>query len=236
MKIRNSIIICTYNEVGNIKLAIRDIQNNIPNSEIILVDDNSTDGTQKEISEIGVSHNIKIIIRKKINGLASAFQRGLIETEGEYIGWIDTNMTYLTSKFSEMSKLLDEGNDIVILSRYVKDGNDERPNLRALTSRYLNFFCKIIFRSKINDFTSGIFLMKRKLLDDVSILGYGHGNFFIEFLYNIEKKGFKIKEFPYVQKKDLEPIKSKSAPNILKFTYYGVKYIVRIFITLLRRN
>ena len=122
MKIRNSIIICTYNEVGNIKLAIRDIQNNIPNSEIILVDDNSTDGTQKEISEIGVSHNIKIIIRKKINGLASAFQRGLIETEGEYIGWIDTNMTYLTSKFSEMSKLLDEGNDIVILSRYVKDG------------------------------------------------------------------------------------------------------------------
>ena len=41
-----------------------------------------------------------------------------------------------------MSKLLDEGNDIVILSRYVKDGNDERPNLRALTSRYLNFFAK----------------------------------------------------------------------------------------------
>ena len=100
-----------------------------------------------------------------------------------------------------MSKLLDEGNDIVILSRYVKDGNDERPNLRALTSKYLNFFCKKIFRSKINDFTSGIFLMKRKLLDDVSILGYGHGDFFIEFLYNIEKKGFKIKEFPYVQKR-----------------------------------
>ena len=236
MKIRNSIIICTYNEVGNIKIAISDIQNNIPNSEIILVDDNSTDGTLREISEIDKSQNIKIIIRKKINGLASAFQRGLIETEGEYIGWIDTNMTYLVSKFSEMSKLLDEGNDIVILSRYVKDGSDERPNLRALTSRYLNFFCKKIFRSKINDFTSGIFLMKRKLLDDVSILGYGHGDFFIEFLYNIEKKGFKVKEFPYVQKKDLEPIKSKSAPNILKFTYYGVKYIMRIFISLLRRN
>ena len=153
MKIRNSIIICTYNEVGNIKIAISDIQNNIPNSEIILVDDNSTDGTLREISEIDKSQNIKIIIRKKIN-----------------------------------------------------------------------------------DFTSGIFLMKRKLLDDVSILGYGHGDFFIEFLYNIEKKGFKVKEFPYVQKKDLEAIKSKSAPNILKFTYYGVKYILRIFITLLRRN
>ena len=64
MKIRNSIIICTYNEVGNIKLAIRDIQNNIPNSEIILVDDNSTDGTQKKFQKL-VSHNIKIIIRKK---------------------------------------------------------------------------------------------------------------------------------------------------------------------------
>lgn len=236
MKIRNSIIICTYNEVGNIKLAIKDLQNYVPNSEIILVDDNSTDGTQEEILEINKSQNIKVIIRKKIKGLGSAFQRGLIETDGEYIGWIDTNMTYLASKFSEMSKLLDDGNDIVILSRYIKDGSDERPNLRALTSRYLNIFCRLIFRSKIKDFTSGIFLMKRKLLDDVSVLGYGHGDFFIEFLYNIEKKGFKVKEYPYIQKKDLQPIKSKSAPNLFKFTYYGVKYIMRIFITLLRKN
>ena len=236
MRNKNSIIICTYNEVGNIESAIKDIQNYIPNSEIILVDDNSSDGTQDEISKINKDHNIKIVIRKKINGLGSAFQRGLIETSGDYIGWIDTNMTYLTKKFSEMSKLLDDGNDIVILSRYVKGGNDERPNLRAQTSKYLNLFCKIIFRSKINDFTSGIFLMKRELLNDVSIMGYGHGDFFIEFLYNVEKKGFKVHEYPYVQKKDLEPIKSKSAPNMFKFTYYGIKYIIRIFITLIRKN
>ena len=43
--------------------------------------------------------------------------------------------------------------------------------------------------------------MKRKLLDDVSILGYGHGDFFIEFLYNIEKKGFKIKRISLRTKK-----------------------------------
>ena len=45
--------------------------------------------------------------------------------------------------------------------------------------------------------------MKRKLLDDVSILGYGHGDFFIEFLYNIEKKGFKASFTPMIGVNDL---------------------------------
>ena len=62
--------------------------------------------------------------------------------------------------------------------------------------------CRIILGNSIKDYTSSIFLMKRKILDEVNFIGYGHGEFFIEFLYNVNKKGFKIKEIPYVQKKD----------------------------------
>jgi len=229
-----SIIICTYNEFGYVSIAVEDIRKNIKNFEIVLVDDNSTDGTINEINNIKNNNDIKFILRKKTRGLGSAFLRGLIESKGDYIGWIDTNMTYLTTKFLEMENLLNEGQDIVILSRYAVGGKDERPMLRSLSSKYLNLFCKILFRSKIKDFTSGIFLMKRTILNEVSVLGYGHGDFFIEFLYNVEKKGFKIYELPYVQKKDLEPIKSKSAPNIVKFIHYGIKYIMRITITLFR--
>jgi len=231
-----SIIICTYNEVGNISIAVQDIKKNIKNSEIILVDDNSTDGTINEINNTKNNNDIKIILRKKTRGLGSAFLRGLIESKEDYIGWIDTNMTYLTTKFSEMEKLLNEGQDIVILSRYVDGGKDERPILRSLTSKYLNLFCKILFRSKVKDFTSGMFLMKRNILNEVSVLGYGHGDFFIEFLYNVERKGFKIYELPYVQKKDLVPIKSKSAPNIIKFIHYGIKYIIRTVTSMFRGN
>ena len=79
-------------------------------------------------------------------------------------------------------------------------------------------------------------MMKRKVLDEVTFLGYGHGDFFLEFLYNMHQKGFKIKEIPYVQKKDEETSDSKSAPNLIKFSLLGILYVLRIFVTLIRKK
>ena len=59
--------------------------------------------------------------------------------------------------------------------------------------------------------------MKRKILDEVTFLGYGHGDFFLEFLYNVHKKNFKIKEIPYIQEKDEDDSNSKSSPNLFRF-------------------
>ena len=78
--------------------------------------------------------------------------------------------------------------------------------------------------------------MKRKVLDEVTFLGYGHGESFFEFLYNAHKKGFKIKEIPHIQKRDQNTQDSKSAPNLFKFLYHGVMYVLRIFSTILRRR
>ena len=232
-----SILLCTFNESESITAAVNDIEKKIDNCEIIIVDDNSTDGTLNKLKELQFKKNVKILIRKKNKGLASAFLRGIMLTNGEYIGWIDTNMNYLIEKFKLMENLLiNDDIDIVVLSRYVENGGDERDFLRRFSSKYLNKFCKLIYRSKINDFSSGIFLMKKKILDEVPIIGYGHGDFFIEFLYNVEKKGFKVKEIPYVQTKDVLPINSKSAPNIFKFALYGVKYFIRILISIFRNN
>ena len=232
-----SLILCTYNEEKYISTAIKDINTNLKNCEIIIVDDNSQDNTIKNIKNLKSNNILKLIIRKKQKGLASAFLRGLIETRGEYLGWIDTNMTYLIKEFNEMERLLTKENyDIVLLSRYIKGGNDKRPLLRSLSSKYLNIFCKFFFNSKINDFTSGIFLMKKNILNETSVLGYGHGDFFIEFLYNIEKKKFKIYELPYTQLKDEDVSNSKSAPNIFKFFCFGVLYFVRIINTKFRNN
>ena len=232
-----SILLCTFNESESISAAVNVIEKKIDNCEIIIVDDNSTDGTLNKLKELQFKKNVKILIRKKNKGLASAFLRGIMLANGEYIGWIDTNMNYLIEKFKFMEDLLNGDDiDIVVLSRYVENGGDERDFLRRFSSKYLNKFCKFIYRSKINDFSSGIFLMKKKILDEVSIIGYGHGDFFIEFLHNIEKKGFKIKELPYIQKKDTLPINSKSAPNIFKFVLYGVQYFLRIINSVFRNT
>lgn len=232
-----SILLCTYNESESILEALSDIKKNIPDSEIIIVDDNSTDGTIEKIKNSKNYNKIKLIIRRKNKGLASAFLRAILEAKGEYIGWIDTNMTYLTKQFSLMeSKLKNENKDIVILSRYVDGGGDEREFIRSFASKCLNKFCKFFYKSKINDFSSSIFLMNRKILDEVPIIGYGHGDFFIEFLYNVERNKFHISEIPYIQKKDVLPIMSKSAPNLIKFGLFGIQYFFRIITTVLRNN
>ena len=236
MSSKASIILCTYNEANHIENAISELEKNIPDLEIVIVDDSSSDGTIEIIERLNKNNKYKVIFRKKSRNLASAFVRGLTETTGANIGWIDTNMGELASKFPEMSNELKSDNDLILMSRYVKGGGDNRIFVRAFCSKYFNILCRIIFRIPIKDFTSSIFLMKRKILDEVTFLGYGHGDFFLEFLFNVHQKGFKIKEIPYVQKKDDDNTNSKSSPNLVRFFYLGFLYILRIFVSLIRRK
>jgi len=236
MSSKTSIILCTYNEAKYIENTIAELEKNIADLEIVIVDDNSSDGTVEIIKRLNQNNKYKVVFRKKSRSLASAFVRGLTETTGGNIGWLDTNMGELSPKFTEMINELKSGNDLILMSRFVKGGGDDRILLRSFCSKYFNLLCRIILRTPIKDFTSSIFLMKRKILDEVTFLGYGHGEFFLEFLYNVYQKGFKIKEIPYIQKKDDDNPNSKSAPNLIKFFYLGSLYILRIFTTLVRRK
>ena len=220
-----SIILSTFNEKLSIEFTISELIKYLPGVEIIVVDDNSPDGTLEVLKKINYE-NLKILSRKKTKGLASAFLLGLINTSGHIIGWLDSNMGDTAKKFPEMLQNL-KGADIVILSRYVAEGKDERNKIRVISSYLLNKFSKLILRSKINDLSSGIFLMKREVLNDVVPVAKGHGEFMMEFLYKAEKKGNKIIEIPYIQPIDIEG-HSKSFPNIAKFLYLGFFYLVRI--------
>jgi len=236
MSLKTSIILCTFNEVKYIKNTILELEKNIPNLELVIVDDSSTDGTVEILKELNLQNKYKIIFRKRSRGLASAFVRGITESTGDQIGWLDTNMSELAPRFLDMSKEIKLQNDIVILSRYVDGGGDRRNFLRVLCSKYFNLLCGFILTFKVKDFTSSIFLMKREIMDEVTFLGYGHGEFFIEFLYKVYKKGFVIKEIPYIQKKDEDIKNSKSASNIIKYFYLGAIYILRIVSAKIRRD
>ena len=236
MSLKTSIILCTYNEANHIEKTIKELEKNISDLELVIVDDSSSDGTIEIIKKLNQDNKYKVVFRNKSRSLASAFVRGVVETTGENIGWIDTNMGELASRFPEMIEELKSNNDLVILSRYIKGGGDQRIMLRAMCSKYFNLLCRLILRTPIKDFTSSIFIMKRKILDEVTFLGYGHGEFFLEFLHNTHKKGFIIKEIPYIQKIDTDLDVSKSAPNIIRFFYLGFMYVLRIFSTIIRRR
>ena len=233
---KNSIILCTYNEANYIKETIEKLRENINNLELIIVDDNSTDDTRNIVNDLNKEKKIKLIHRKKTRGLASAFFTGLMKVTGDNIGWIDTNMSELTIKFKEMSEAIDSGYDIVVLSRYIEGGGDNRNLIRSLSSKCINFICRIFLSSKVTDYTSGIFLFKKNILDEVTMFTYGHGEFTIEFLENANRKGCKIHEIPYVQKKDDKVTVSKTAGNLIHFFYLGLIYFIRILRIIIRKN
>ena len=227
-----SIILSTYNEGYIIEETIKVIFNNVNNVEVVLVDDNSTDGTFEKVSRLN-NPNIKLFSRNS-KGLASAFLLGLINTEGDVVGWFDSNMPSLIKKVPEMLKELEE-NDLVILSRFVPGGKDERSKHRVLSSQIINYICRIFLGSEIKDYTSSLFLMNRKSLKFAVPICYGHGEFFIEFLYKLKKQGIKIKEIPYTHPPDYEGM-SKTATNAFRFIKLGLDYIIRIIICRFRKN
>jgi len=233
--IKNSILLCTYNEGQYVKKTILELQKHINDLEIIVVDDASTDNTFEELEKLKSKVNIKIIIRKKSKGLASAFQRALMEASGDNIGWIDSNMAEVAKEFPFMIKKL-EKYDLILLSRYVEGGSDERVFIRVLGSKLINFVCRIVLGNKIKDYTSSIFIMKKDILNETTILGYGHGDFFVEFLYSVIKKKFTIKEIPYIQKKDDDGSNTTTSPNLFRFFLLGFFYFIRVLLIRFRRD
>ena len=232
MQPKISIILSTYNEGYIIEETLKSIFNNLNDVEVIVVDDSSTDGTSEKIKNFN-DPRVKLFSRKG-RGLASAFLLGLINTKGDTIGWFDSNMPELFKKVPLMISKLNES-DLVILSRYVPGGEDQRSKLRVLSSKTINFICRLILGGGIKDYTSSIFLMKREKLALAIPICYGHGEFFIEFLFKLKKNGIKIIEIPYTHPQDHEGM-SKTATNIIRFFKLGFDYIVRILISRIRKN
>ena len=232
MSLNLSVILCTYNEATIISKTIDEIFRYNPNSEIIIVDDNSTDDTQNIIRNKNMQ-NIKLICRES-RGLASACLTGLLYANCENICWIDSNLPDLAKKIPQMIQNLREDN-VVIMSRYVDGGADLRSKKRILTSKIINFFCRLILNSRIKDYTSGIFAIKKKILINVSPICYGHGEYFIEFIYKASKLNYKIVELPYQQPKDIEGL-SKTTGSIFRFIVLGIHYFSRVLIARFRIN
>jgi len=229
-----SIILCTYNEVNYIESAIQLIYETLDSVEIIVVDDNSKDGTLEKLDKLKSKFNFNLIVRKNERGLASAQKRGFEASTGDYVGTIDVNSRDQILIFPELISKLDSGYDLASLSRYIEGGGDQRIFLRSFASKSINLVSKFFLRISFNDFTSGIFLMKRELLKPLNEIITGYSEWFIEFIYILNKRKFKMAEVPYIQKQDEKSIDSKSYPNIFTFFYLGSKYFLRVLVTLFR--
>lgn len=230
---RVSIVLATYNERENILDTIKSIFEHVKDpAEIIVVDDDSADETWKLVESMG-DPRITLIRRVATRGLASAFNRGIIESRGQIVGWMDADMCMPPSMLPAMIEKLNEY-DIVVGSRYADGGKDDRAPLRVISSQLINGLAGLVLGFGIKDYDSGFVVLRRSVFDKVSIIPTGYGAYFMEFLYTCRTKGLTVHEMPYVFRDRAKGI-SKSAPSIFKFFKTGMQYVIRIFAARVRR-
>lgn len=228
-----SIILATYNERENITNTVGAIFEHVrPPVEVIVVDDDSPDETWKLVEEM---HDPRVTIIRRVDtkGLASAFNRGIIESRGGIVGWMDADMCMPPAMLPAMIEKLSEY-DVVIGSRYAPGGVDDRQFLRVLSSRMINGLATLVLGYGIRDYDSGFVILKREVFNKVSIIPTGYGAYFMEFLYTCRRKGLTVYEMPY-HFTDRAVGVSKSAPNLWRFFWTGMGYVYRIFVARLRR-
>jgi dolichol-phosphate mannosyltransferase len=200
--------------------------------EIIVVDDDSPDETWRIAAALDDPH-VKVIRRVATRGLASAFNRGIIESRGDIVGWMDADMGMPPSLLPAMIEKLNEY-DIVIGSRYAPGGVDDRARIRVFSSWLINRFAGLVLGYGIRDYDSGFIVVRRSVFNSVSIIPTGYGAYFIEFLFTCRRKGLTVYEMPYHFKDRAKGV-SKSFPNLLAFATTGMQYVMRILAARLRR-
>ena len=191
----------TYNEVQNIKKLISLIYKNFPKADILVIDDNSPDLTYKLLKKLKKKYkNLKIKLRDKKYGLDSAhkFAYDFAKKNG-YVKLItmDADLSHNPIEIKKIVRLLDKS-EFVIGSRYIKGGTCEMGFLRYLISFIGNKFIKFFLGIKCNEFTTsyrGFNLIKLKNFSLKKIKSKGY-SFFMETVYLINKKNFKITEIP----------------------------------------
>lgn len=199
------VIIPTYNEIENIKEIIdKVIGLNIPNLSILVVDDNSPDGTGKLVSEIAKNdHRVMLKERKGKLGLGTAYVEGFkLALAGgyDYVFEMDADHSHNPEEIPHMLEKV-KSFDLVIGSRYQTGVNVINwPFSRLVMSLFANWYTRFITGLPIQDCTSGFKCFRIKVLqsiklDEISSDGY---TFQIEMTYKAWVRGFKITEHPII--------------------------------------
>ena len=202
-----SVILPTLNENNHIKDLITSISNiffsqNI-SFEILVVDDNSTDGTRKTVDEFSkINKYVRLICRKsRIKNLAESIDEGIRNSNFDYIIWMDADFQHPPKYILEFIKFSKEYN-VIVCSRFLSESkryfNDEKINkkINENQSYVYNKLCNFFLYKDLTDYTSGFICIKKDLLKYYSLRGY-YGDYFVNLMVYFKRNGVKILEIPF---------------------------------------
>ena len=234
MEEKISVVLPTYNEIDNIQKVVSNVErvlNKItPNYEIIIVDDNSPDGTGEFMKKYSKNNNkIKVLIRKEKTGLGDAYKFGFKHITGDIVFQMDADLSHNPSDIPKFIKAL-KYSDCVIGSRYIEGGgNLNRDKKRIIISKVANILASFFFRLRQTDCTTGFRAYKRHVIDTIM----PHINcqkyvFLVEMLEKTKKFNFSISEVP-IKFQDRYNGESKfNIHKVLEFLKELAKKVLRI--------
>jgi dolichol-phosphate mannosyltransferase len=198
------VIIPTYNEKENISTILPLVLKQDQGIEVLVVDDNSPDGTGKLVEELKASNpRIKLIKREKKSGLGTAYIAGFdyaLQNGYDYIFEMDSDFSHDPSYIPDFLKAIRDS-DLVLGSRYIKGVNVVNwPITRLLLSYFANVYARWVTGLPVRDSTGGFKCFKREVLEKIGLDNI-HSNgyaFQIEMSFRAWRKGFKIKEIPII--------------------------------------
>jgi dolichol-phosphate mannosyltransferase len=227
----NSIIIIpTYNELENISRLITEIFSSYPQANILIIDDNSPDGTAAKVTELQSKFPGQLFLeeRKEKHGLGTAYIHGFkwaLQHDYAFIFEMDADFSHPIKSLQQLfDACAEKGYDVAIGSRYVKGGRVLNwPADRVLMSYYASVYVRMITWMPIQDTTAGFVCYKRQVLDAIDLdkikfVGYA---FQIEMKYAAHCLGFTMKEIPIIFTDRVEG-NSKMTKGIFKEAVIGV--------------
>ncbi|KXB03761.1 hypothetical protein AKJ35_00410 [candidate division MSBL1 archaeon SCGC-AAA833F18] len=198
-----SVIIPTYNERENLPKLLKKIgkvfEKNKIIGEVMVVDDNSPDGTGELAEKLKEKYDfLKVIHRREKLGLGSAYLDGFKKSSGELIFTMDSDLSHDPRYLPQFLDATEDA-DLVVGSRYIPGGEIVGWGAyRKLVSKIANFLARLSVRGGVKDVTSGYRCYRRKVLQEIpldKIQSSGYA-FQLEMMYEARKRDFRIKSVP----------------------------------------
>ena len=223
------VIIPTYNEIENIEAIIRAVFSLKKEFHVLIVDDNSPDGTAEKVTELQglFKDQLFLEVRKQKSGLGTAYIHGFkwaIAKKYDYIFEMDADFSHTPSDLLRLYQACYNGADVSVGSRYKKGVNVvDWPLYRVLLSYGASFYVKMITGMRVHDPTAGFVCYKRHVLenirlDSIRFIGYA---FQIEMKFRAYLQKYTIEEVSIVFR-DRVKGKSKMSGSIIKEAVFGV--------------
>ena len=214
-------VVPTYNEVDNLEVLIRRLRAAVPDVDVLVVDDDSPDGTARFAEKLAAEHGrIEVVVRDGRRGLGSAYREGFrraIDAGADVCVQIDADLSHDPADLPALVANVEHGADLAIGSRYVPGGRTESWSWRRRwLSRWGNRYAAGLLGLAVNDATAGYRAYRASSLEamdfeTVTAEGYG---FQIEMTHRLVRAGGKIVEFP-IAFRDRQAGESKLSQGIV---------------------